>query len=114
MQLARRRLLHLAAGAAALPGLARIARARGYPTRPVRIIVPLPPGSAPDIQARIYAEQLGKLWGAGAIVVNRAGGGGTIGTQALLSARRMAIHCFTRCLPYPLYFQHRGTGPALT
>jgi tripartite-type tricarboxylate transporter receptor subunit TctC len=86
MKIARRAFLHRAAGVAALAAVPRIARARLYPTRPVRIIVPLPPGSAPDIQARIYAEQLGKLWGAGAIVVNRAGGGGAIGTQALLSA----------------------------
>jgi tripartite-type tricarboxylate transporter receptor subunit TctC len=86
IKIARRAFLHRAAGVAALAALPRIARARLYPTRPVRIIVPLPPGSAPDIQARIYAEQLGKLWGAGAIVVNRAGGGGAIGTQALLSA----------------------------
>src|SRR5690242_4821952 len=86
MKLPRRRFLHLTAGAAALPIMAKMACARSYPTRPVRIIVPLPAGSAPDIQARIYAEQLRKLWGSGVVVENRPGGSGIIGTQAALSA----------------------------
>jgi len=47
MHLPRRRFLHLAAGAAALPAVSRIARAQAYPTRPVRVIVGFPPGSAP-------------------------------------------------------------------
>lgn len=86
MKLPRRRFLHLAAGAAALPIMARMACAQSYPTRPVKIIVPLPSGSAPDIQARIYAEQFRKLWDHGVVVENRPGGGGIIGTQAVLSA----------------------------
>ena len=86
MKLPRRRFLHLAAGAAVLPIMAKMAYAQSYPTRPVRIIVPLPAGSAPDIQARIYAEQLSKLWGRGVVVEDRPGGGGIIGTQAVLSA----------------------------
>ena len=47
MKLPRRQFLHLAAGAAALPALPRIARAQAYPTRPVRVIVGFTPGSAP-------------------------------------------------------------------
>jgi tripartite-type tricarboxylate transporter receptor subunit TctC len=86
MNLPRRRFLHLAAGAVALAASPGSARAQGYPARPVKIIVPLPAGSAPDIQARIYAEQLSKLWDRGVIVENRPGGGGIIGTQAVLSA----------------------------
>ena len=86
MKVARRAFLHLAVGLAGFAALPRIARAQGYPTRPVRIIVPLPAGSAPDIQARIYAEQLSKLWGRGVVVENCPGGGGKIGTQAVLSA----------------------------
>lgn len=86
MNVPRRTFLHLAAGLAGFMALPEIARAQGYPTRPVRIIVPLPAGSAPDIQARIYAEQLSKMWGRGVIVENRPGGAGVIGTQAVLSA----------------------------
>lgn len=86
MKVARRTFLHLAANLAGLAALPGNARALGYPTRPVRIVVPLPAGSAPDIQARIYAEQLSQLWGHGVIVENRPGGGGIIGTQTVLSA----------------------------
>ena len=57
-----------------------------YPSRPVRIVVTLPPGSGPDIRARIVADQLTKMWGRQVVVENRPGGGGAIGTQAVLSA----------------------------
>jgi tripartite-type tricarboxylate transporter receptor subunit TctC len=50
----RRQFLHLAAGAAALPAVSRIAQAQTYPSRPVRILVGFPPGSAPDIVARLH------------------------------------------------------------
>ena len=58
MKLQRRRFLHLAAGAAALPALPRFALALDYPTRPVRIVVPYPAGIAPDIVARLVAQAL--------------------------------------------------------
>jgi len=58
MKLPRRNFLHLAAGAAALPTASRIAWAQTYPSRPVRIIVGFPPGSAPDIVARLLGQQL--------------------------------------------------------
>src|SRR5215471_5158628 len=86
MGLPRRQFLQLTAGAAALPALSRIARAQTYPTRPVKIVVPLPVGSTPDIGARIIAEQLTRMWGPQVIVENRPGGGGVIGAQAVLSA----------------------------
>jgi tripartite-type tricarboxylate transporter receptor subunit TctC len=57
-----------------------------YPSRPVRILVTLPAGSGPDIRARIVADQLTKVWGRQVVVENRPGGGGAIGTQAVLSA----------------------------
>jgi tripartite-type tricarboxylate transporter receptor subunit TctC len=57
-----------------------------YPSRPVKIVVPLPAGSAPDIRTRIIADQLTKTWGQQVVVENRPGGGGLIGAQALLSA----------------------------
>ena len=53
MKFPRRRFLHIAAGAAAGPAMSRVARAQTYPVRPVRIIVGFPPGSAPDVMARL-------------------------------------------------------------
>jgi tripartite-type tricarboxylate transporter receptor subunit TctC len=58
MKLPRRNFLHMAAGAAALPAVWRIARAQAYPTRPVRWIVPYPPGGATDIPARLIGQYL--------------------------------------------------------
>jgi tripartite-type tricarboxylate transporter receptor subunit TctC len=57
-----------------------------YPSRPVRIINPLPAGSSPDVAVRIVAEQLTKMWGQQVVVENRPGGGGLIGAQAVLAA----------------------------
>ena len=61
MKLPRRQFLHLAAGAAALSAVSRIARAQAYPTRPVKIIASTPPGNAPDVIARIVSDQLTRL-----------------------------------------------------
>jgi tripartite-type tricarboxylate transporter receptor subunit TctC len=55
MKLPRRQFLHVAAGAAALPAVSRLARAQAYPTRPVRVIVGLPAGSTGDIFTRLIA-----------------------------------------------------------
>ena len=60
------------------------ASAQTYPTRPVKMIVPLPPGSAPDVRHRLIAQALTQLWGQQVIVENRPGGGGIIGTRAML------------------------------
>ncbi|HEY4252425.1 MAG TPA: tripartite tricarboxylate transporter substrate-binding protein, partial [Roseomonas sp.] len=78
--LTRRTLLAATAAAAAmLPGRSR---AQAWPTRPVRIIVPYPPGSGTDIIGRIRADRLQAAWGQPVVVENRAGAGGTIGTEA--------------------------------
>jgi tripartite-type tricarboxylate transporter receptor subunit TctC len=58
MKLPRRQFLHLAASAAALPVMSRIARAQAYPSRPVRFIVPFPAGGPSDILARLYGQKL--------------------------------------------------------
>jgi tripartite-type tricarboxylate transporter receptor subunit TctC len=63
MKLARRRFLRLAAGAAALPPVSRIARAQTYPTRPIRLVVPFPPSGAYDAVGRPWADKMKSLLG---------------------------------------------------
>jgi tripartite-type tricarboxylate transporter receptor subunit TctC len=82
----RRQFLHLAAGAAALPAVSRIARAQTYPTRPVRIIVTVAAGGGADITARLIGQWLSERLGQQFIVENRSGGGGNIGTEAVVRA----------------------------
>jgi tripartite-type tricarboxylate transporter receptor subunit TctC len=86
MKLPRRQFLHLAAGAAALPALSRIACAQAYPSRPVRIIAPTAPGGAPDILARLIGPWLSGRFGQQFVVENRPGGGSNIGTEAVVRA----------------------------
>jgi tripartite-type tricarboxylate transporter receptor subunit TctC len=86
MKLPRRNFLHLAAGAAALPAVSRFARAQAYPTRPVRIIVPIAPAGATDITARLIGQWLSERLGQPFIIENRPGGGGNIGTEAVVHA----------------------------
>jgi tripartite-type tricarboxylate transporter receptor subunit TctC len=86
MKLPRRQFLHLAAGAAALPVVSRIARAQAYPTRPVRIIVATSPGGAPDILARLIGQWLSERLGQPFVTENRPGGGNNIGTEAVVHA----------------------------
>lgn len=86
MTLRRRTFLSLAAGAAAWPTAARMARAQGYPSRPVRIIVGFPPGGATDIQARLMGQWLSERLGQQFIIENRAGASGNIGTEAVAKA----------------------------
>jgi tripartite-type tricarboxylate transporter receptor subunit TctC len=86
MKFPRRTFLHLAAGAAALPALSRIAPAQAYPSRPVRIIVGFAPGGATDIQARLMGQWLSDRLGQQFIIENRAGASGNIGTEAAAKA----------------------------
>ena len=82
----RRQFLHLAAGAAALTALSRTASAQAYPTRPVRLIVPFGPAGATDITARLIGHWLSERFGQQFIIENRPGGGGNIGTEAVVRA----------------------------
>src|SRR5260370_31490174 len=84
MNFPRRRFLHLAACAAALPAVPSTARAQAYPTRPVRIIVPFPAGGAIDITARLIGQWLSERLGQQFIIENRAGAGGHIGTEPVV------------------------------
>jgi tripartite-type tricarboxylate transporter receptor subunit TctC len=86
MKLPRRTFLHLAAGAATLPVLPRVASALDYPTRPVRIVVGLPAGLAPDLVARLVGQSLSERLGQSFVVENRPGAGGNIGTEIVAKA----------------------------
>jgi tripartite-type tricarboxylate transporter receptor subunit TctC len=86
MKLPRRRLLLLAAGAAALPAAARLARAQSYPTRPVRIIVGFPAGSSADVFARLTGQWLSERLGRPFIIENRPGAGSSTAAEAALRA----------------------------
>jgi tripartite-type tricarboxylate transporter receptor subunit TctC len=83
--LTKRELLAGMAAAGFSLATAQLAAAQTYPTRPVKIIVPLPAGSAPDVRHRLIAQALTQLWGQQVIVENRPGGGGIIGTRAMLT-----------------------------
>jgi tripartite-type tricarboxylate transporter receptor subunit TctC len=86
MKLPRRQFLHLAAGAAALPAVSRIAWAQAYPTRPVRIIVGFAAGGAPDILARLIGQGLSERLGQPFVVENRPGAASNIATEAVVRA----------------------------
>src|SRR5712671_2191040 len=75
----RRRILSLAVGAAALPTVSRMAWAQAYPTRPITMVVPFPPGGTTDVLARIMAERMKISLGQSIIVENVTGANGTIG-----------------------------------
>jgi tripartite-type tricarboxylate transporter receptor subunit TctC len=86
MKLPRRHFLHLAAGAAALPAVSRIAWAQTYPARPVRVIVPFTPAGTTDIAARLMGQWLSERLGQQFVIENRPGASTTIGTEAVVRA----------------------------
>jgi tripartite-type tricarboxylate transporter receptor subunit TctC len=86
MKLPRRQFLHLTAGATVLSAASRIAQAQAYPARPVRLIVPVAPGGAADITARLIGQRLSERLGQQFVIDNRPGGGANIGTEAVVRA----------------------------
>jgi tripartite-type tricarboxylate transporter receptor subunit TctC len=86
MKLQRRRFLQLAAGAAVLPAGSRLASAQAYPSRPITLIVPFPPGAATDVTARIVGDHMSRTLGQQIVIQNISGAGGTTGsTRAMRS-----------------------------
>jgi tripartite-type tricarboxylate transporter receptor subunit TctC len=86
MKLPRRAFFHLAAGAAALPAVSRLARAESYPSRPVHWIVSFSAGGANDTVARIIGQYLSDHLGQQFIIENRVGAGGNVGMESALSS----------------------------
>jgi tripartite-type tricarboxylate transporter receptor subunit TctC len=86
MKLPRRQFLHLAAGAAALPAVSRIARAQAYPSRQITMIVPFAPGGGTDVAARIVGDHMSRTLGQQVVIQNVAGAGGTIGSTRAMRA----------------------------
>jgi tripartite-type tricarboxylate transporter receptor subunit TctC len=82
-KLSRRRFMHTFAAVAALSPRSRLAWAQTYPTRPVRVVVPYPPGASTDITARLVGQSLSDRLGQPFVVENRPGAGGNIGTDAV-------------------------------
>ena len=82
----RRKFLHLAASAAALPAVARIARADTYPSHPVRLVVGFAAGSTTDILARLMGQWLSQRLGQQFVIENRPGAGGNIGAETVVKA----------------------------
>jgi tripartite-type tricarboxylate transporter receptor subunit TctC len=87
MNLARRRFLHVAAGAAASAAAPRLAWAQAYPTRPVRLLVGFAPAGGNDIAARLMGRWLSERLGQQIIVENRPGAGTNVATEAVVHAR---------------------------
>ena len=86
MKLARRRFLHLAAGAAALPTASRFAWAQAYPSRPVRLIIGYPPGGSADITARLTGQWLSERLGQPVVIESRPGAATNLATEAVVRA----------------------------
>jgi tripartite-type tricarboxylate transporter receptor subunit TctC len=99
MKLSRHQFLHLAAGAAALPTMSRIAWAQAHPTRSVRMIVPFPAGGSSDILARLMGQCLAQPF----LVESRPGASGNIGTEAVcVRQAKSATACASRT-PEPVF-----------
>lgn len=88
MSFTRRRLLQLAAAGAASASLPRAARAADFPTKPVTLICPWPPGGSTDVQMRALAEATGKHLGQQVVIDNKPGGAGTVGAATMVATAK--------------------------
>src|SRR5580704_3617060 len=86
MKLPRRTFLHLAAGAAALPVVSRVARAQTYPARPVHVLVGYAAGGPNDISARLAGELLSERLGQPFVIEDRPGAGSNLATELVVRA----------------------------
>src|SRR5262245_64041349 len=86
MKLPRRKFLHLAAGAAALPAASRLARAQTYPSRPITVVVPVPAGGAMDTNARLVVEGMRAALGQPIVIENVTGASGSVGAGRVARA----------------------------
>jgi tripartite-type tricarboxylate transporter receptor subunit TctC len=86
MKLPRRQFLHLAAGAATLPAVSRIARAQSYPNHTITMVVPFAAGGSTDVTAGIIAEHMSRTLGRQVLIENVVGAGGTTGTARTMRA----------------------------
>src|SRR5215468_9291228 len=86
MKLPRRQFLHLAAGAAVLPAVPRLARAQAYPTRPVRFVVGFAPGGGGDLATRLMGQWLSERLGQQFVVENRVGAASNLATEQVVHA----------------------------
>ena len=86
LKLPRRKFLHLAASAALVPTLPRVASALNYPSRPVHLVVSFPAGGPADIVARLLGQWLSERLGRPFVIENRPGAGGTVGTEVVVRA----------------------------
>jgi putative tricarboxylic transport membrane protein len=88
VKIPRRKFLHFAAGAAALPFRARLTGAQTtYPTRTISVIVPFAPGGSTDVVARIVGEHMSRTLGQQLVIENAPGAGGTVGSIRAMRAR---------------------------
>ena len=111
MTMQRRRFLHLAAGAAAVTLAARTASAQAYPSRPVTLIVPFPPGGSTDVAARIVADHMSRTLGQQLVIQNVSGAGGTTGSTRAMRARPISSMRRTRAgKPKPFGWSCRNSG----
>src|ERR1700748_3326367 len=86
MNLPRRTLLHLAAGAAALPAVSRFAWAQAFPTRPVRLLIGFSAGGLGDLVARLMGQWLSERLGQQFVVENRPGAASNIATEVVVNS----------------------------
>ena len=108
----RRQFLQWTAGTVALPAVSRAAWAQAYPDRPIKLVVPSPAGSPPDMMARILSDKIGAALGQPVIVENKPGAGGTIGAKTVVTAEpdghTLMIGSTSNLLIAPLIYKNAG------